>query len=587
MAASCSGTSAPPTAQPAVEALSPVARLKRASLAVRGVPPSLAEIAAVQADGSDAALQALVDQWLSSEDFGDTVEDMHAELYLLRADTNFQLPVMGPLEEAGYDQSDLHDATVTAPTRLVREVVLEDRPYTEILTADYTVADDVVAAIYGLPYDPGGPQWQHTHWVDGRPQSGLLSDSEMWRRHTSNAANFHRGRANFVSRAFLCEDIGARDVFVEGGVDIADEFAVAEAVSTQTGCVGCHNVLDPLAAFFWGYKEQLQRNAILTAYDLGCQWDWTQGEPPLGDYRVEHWCYPLKFYDVSEEDDWAYWQLRPPGYFGQPADTMEDLGALITSDPRFATCTARTFAGYLMQTDRSDIPDDYADEMAEVLVDSGFSARALVRAIVMSEPFGAARVAPASEVGLPAERPFVAGMQSIRPEQLTRTVEALTGFRWLANQDRPDCAALGNNCWGPVDLVNSDVYGFRSMMGGIDSYTVLHPTHTPTPTKLLAMRKLAQEVAGFVVLADSAATPDHRRLLTLVDPRTDTDEARIRAQIADLFARVLTDPVPAEGEDVSELYGLWQAATARAGSPQEGWRVVLAALFQDPMLTLY
>src|SRR5688572_28200446 len=109
----CTGedSDAPP---PAVEPLADVARLKRASMAVRGIPASLDEIRSIQQDPD--ALTGLVEGWLGSEAFGDTVEDLHAELYLLRADTNYQLPVMGPLEERGYDQADVHFSTVSAPT---------------------------------------------------------------------------------------------------------------------------------------------------------------------------------------------------------------------------------------------------------------------------------------------------------------------------------------------------------------------------------------------------------------------------------------------------------------------------------------
>ena len=206
--------------------LSEVEHLVRVSLTLRGVRPSPTEVEAVLAD--PAAIDTLVDEWLASEAFGETVKDLHAELFLLRTDTTYQLPVLGPLTAAGYSQAEVHHSTVEAPLELVREVVVDDRPYGEILTADYTVANAVVADIYGLPYDRELGGWQHTHWTDGRPQSGVLSDSEMWRRHVSNAANFHRGRANFVSRTFLCEDIGGRDVFVEGGVDISDELAVAQ-----------------------------------------------------------------------------------------------------------------------------------------------------------------------------------------------------------------------------------------------------------------------------------------------------------------------------------------------------------------------
>lgn len=578
----CHGTGADGSGAAAtVEPLTPVEHLVRASMAVRGVRPSLDEIDRISADPD--ALEPLIDAWMASDAFGSMIEDLHAELYLLRADTNYQLPVMGILAERGYDQADLHRSTVDGPVKLVREVVLEDRPYSEILTADYTVANRVIADIYGLPFDPDGPEWQHTHWVDGRPQSGLLSDSEMWRRHVSNAANFHRGRANFVSRTFLCEDIGGRDVFVAGGVDIADEFAVAEAVSTQTGCVGCHNVLDPLAAFFWGYKEQLQRGAVLSAYEMQCQWDWTLGPPPLGSYRIEHWCYPLKFYDVTDENLWEYWALRPPGFFGEPADTVEDLGRMIVADPRFAECTARTFAGYLTETDRAAIPDDWAQHLRTTFEQSGFSAKALVKEIVLSEPFAAARVKPGTGGG---ETPFVAGLQTVRPEQLSRTIEDLTGFRWMADQDWPGCEAGGNNCWGAVDLTVSDVYGFRSMMGGIDSYTVTRPTHTPTPTKLLAMGKLADEAAGYVVLSDFSVPAGERRLLGGVEA-DDTDEGRVREQLAQLFLRIVGEDLAVDASDVDGLYGIWSRATSRHGDPRDGWKVVVSALLQDPKVVFY
>jgi Protein of unknown function (DUF1592) len=552
----------------------------RASMAVRGIRPSLDELAQVEAD--PGALPALVDSWLESDEFGDMIEDLHAELFLLRDDTQYQLPVMGSLITAGYNQADLHQSTVAAPLKLVREVVTEDRPYGDILTADYTVANQVVADIYGLEFDPAGEEWQHTHWVDGRPQSGLLSDSQIWRRHVSNAANFHRGRANFVSRTFLCEDLGARDVFVAGGIDIADPLAVANAVSDPNqGCVGCHTVLDPLAAFFWGYKEQLQRGAILSAYDLNCEYNFENGPPPMGDYRVEHWCYPLKFYDVAEEDDWEYWGLRPPGLYGKPGETVEDLGLMILDDPRFGSCTAKNVAAYLTETDRKVLPDDWVIRLTDVLTASNYSVKALVKEIVLSQEFSTARVLNAGD-----PPPFTAGLQVVRPEQLARMINDLTGFRWMANEDTPACAGTGNNCWGNVDLLTSDVYGFRSMMGGIDSFTVTHPTHTPTPTKLLALSKLADEAAGYVVYQDFLKPAAERKLLTGIES-AEVDEAKVRAQIASLAVRILGQRWEVDGIDTTGMYALFTAATERTSQPTEGWKVVVSAFLRDPLLVFY
>ncbi|MCB9699554.1 MAG: hypothetical protein H6738_22410 [Alphaproteobacteria bacterium] len=569
------GPSATPTM---VERLSPTEHLVRASMAVRGVRPSLDELQAVDED--PGALKGLVQGWLAGEAFGDTVEDWHAELYLLRDDTNYQLPVVGLLADRGLDQADVYRSTTEAPLRLVREVVLQDRPYTEILTADYTVADRIVADVYGLPFDEGGPQWQPTHWVDGRPRAGLLSDSQLWRRHTSNAANYHRGRANFVSRTWLCEDLGDRDVFVEGGVDVSDPDAVAEAVSTREACVACHDALDPLAAYFWGFKEQIQRNAVLQAYDLGCEWDWSLGEPPLGAYRPEHWCYPLKFWDVAEADGWADHHLHPPAFFGDPGIDLVDLGQQITADPRFATCTARTFAGWLTQRDRDELPEDWIAGLAEGLVASGWSARQLVEAVVLSDAFATRRVIAGDEPS-----PFAVGLQTLRPEQASRTLRDLTGFRFLADQDLPGCEADGNDCWGPVDLLDSDLYGFRAMMGGVDAYTVTHPTHTPTPTGLLALRTVARQAAGHVVDTDLAAPVAERHLLLRVEAE-DRDEALVRAQIVDLMARIEGELRP-DAADVDALEALWRSGAARAGGPSEGWKLVITALLQDPRMELY
>ena len=560
-----------------LERLDAVAHANRTSMALRGIRPSINEYEEVRGDGD--ALGSMVDDWMDSPEFGEMIKDLHAELYLLRDDIQFQLPVHGPLEEKGYSKGDMHHSTVEAPLEMIREIVLDDRPYTEILTSPTTVANEVVATTYGLNFDPDGPEWQHTTWSDGRPQSGLLSDSQIWRRHVSNAQNFHRGRANFVSRAFLCEDIGSRDVFVDGGVNIADPEEVAEAVGGQEGCIGCHNVLDPLAAFFWGYKEQLLSGAINAAYGNNCEWDWANGAPPRGSYRVEHWCYPLKFWDVTDEQGWDLMGLPQPSYFGQPAKDVTELGPLIGEDPRFSACTARTFAGYLTQTSRKELPVEWVNELQATFEESGFSAKALVKAIVLSDQFAAARVVEGEM--------FTAGLQSIRPEQLHRLITDLTGFEWLANMDAPSCDVGINNCWGDVKVLTSDVFGLRSMMGGIDGKTVTFPANAPTPLRMLGMRRLAADAAGFVVERDLVFVSDDERLLLTDVNETDTDEAIVRSQISALHLRFFGESLDSNGDEVSLTYNLWASTFDRTQSTLDAWKVVVAALLRDPQMALY
>lgn len=566
--------------------LSPTDHLLRASMALRGIRPSVAELDRVRAH--PGALPAVVDTWLASPDdasgvaFGATIRDLHAEAYLLRDDTEIQLPILGTLRDRGYDRGTVHQSTVEAPLRFVEEIVAEDRPYTEILTAPYTLADQVVADVYGLPFRADGPEWQHTTQVDGRPQSGLLSDSQIWRRHTSNAANFHRGRANFISDTFLCEDIADRDVVIGGGIDTSDPLAVAEAVSTYPQCVACHAVLDPLAAFYWGYKDQFSAAAISLAYERGCEGMLFPGHALRENWETAHFCYPLQFYSVVDADGWQRFDLRGPGYFGEPADAVTDLGRLIAADPRFATCTARTFFGYLAEVERDDIPLDVVAPLQQTLVDSGWSAKQLARAVVLSDAFRTVRAA----TGPDGPNAFATGLLTVRPEQYGRTIEDLTGFRWLADQDGAGCDAGNNACWGTLDLQNSDLYGFRSLEGGVDSVTVNHPTHTATPTKVLAMRRLANEAAGWVVDADFGATPDHRWLLWGVEPDTVAPGA-VRAELAWLHLRILAEYAEPDGPVVGATYGLWTEALGGSGSPAHAWKVVIAALLQDARMIYY
>ncbi len=583
VAAACSGSDAEPSdATPALpgavsfEAMSPTDHLVRASMALRGVRPTAEELIAVQ--DNPAAIEGLVDQYLESEEFGETVRDLHAELYLLRTDTQGQLPTRGILGLKGYTRSEVHHSTSEAPLRFVEDIVMSDRPYTEILTADYTLANEVVADIYGLPFDDDGAEWQRTVWVDGRPQSGLLSDSEMWRRHVSNAANFHRGRASFISSTFLCEDIAGRDVLVEGAIDINDPEAVATAVRTQETCVGCHAVLDPLAAFFWGYKEQLREGAILEAYTRGCEGNYFPGDELRGSYEVEHWCYPLKFYNSDDSDNWDRFGLLPPSFFGQPAESMTDLGELLADDDRFKQCTARSFFGYLAQVDKDDVPHELTTELRDAFESSGYSAKELAKQVVLSDAFRSLRSEDPSA--------FVPGLLSVRPEQYSRAVAELTGFTWLADQDTAGCNTSLNSCWETINLATTDLFGFRNMSGGIDSLSVVHPTHSATPTKMMAIGKMADEAAGWVVTEDLSLTdPAARKLLSGVEADT-TDPAAVRAQLAALHLRVLGEFVDANGAEVDATFALWSGVQGSA-NPTEAWAVVISAMLQDVRMVYF
>jgi hypothetical protein len=557
-----------------------VAHAVRASVALRGLRPSADELAMVEADPS--SLADLVDAWVASEAFGDTVTDYHAELLLVRADIIEPLPPLGPLE--GYNLHEMSASLAEAPLELARAIVMDDRPYTDIVSTDLIRANEVGAKVYGLPYDYEQGGWQDTRWVDGRPNAGVLSSSELWRRHESAGSNHHRARANLISDRFLCADFATRDITVEGGITLSDEFEVAEAVLTDPLCISCHQGLDPLASALFGFKKQIKRRTVSKGYEDNCS------ALPFGDplipYASVEFCYPLQMFNPEDEDQWAYWNLREPGYFGTPVDDLADIGDHIATDPRFGLCAARRWHGYLTQSDPFELPLDEAASLRDTFEATDHSAKALVKAIVLSERF---RDAP---------------RQIVRPEQVARQVEHLTGYRWWVNPDLSNCATAnelqGSQCWETIDLMANDLYGFRAMAGGINGFQITVPTHTFTPPRELVLERFLADAAGWVVARDfgrplpveegprhviDGIAPRREPLLT-IDPDA-TDDASVKQQIADLFLPLMSRTIDADDPEVAAIHALWLDKLDRGATTDEAWALALTALWLDPLALSY
>jgi hypothetical protein len=528
-------------AGPDVVFVDPVAHLVRASMALRGMRPSLAEIEAVAAD--PAALEGIIDGYLESPEFGETMRDLHNEALLTR---DFILPAVEDL--AGYSAGRIGQSLGEEPLRLVEHVIMNDRPYTEIVTADYTVADEVVAKAYGLTYDPAGAEWQETHYTDGRPEAGILSSSTLFLRHRSAGQNWHRGRANQISQALLCYNFLDRDVVLDQSINLADPEVVRNAVVQNPACASCHQTLDPLASYFWGFAPNVNLGNIAT--------------------------YPVpNMYVPANEGRWQNTSRRPPSYFGQETTTpdLRGLGEIIAEDPRFSMCAATRFYAYMAQVELDAVPLGLASRLQSTFVDTGYSAKALAKAVVMSDEF---RVSHATSDGVAED---VVGLKKARPEQLARLFFQLTGFRWRTQSN----VQVRGAALGLVEVTTNDVVGFRVLAGGIDSEFVLQPSHTFNATSSLFLRAFAAEAAGFVVERDLAEPdPAERRLLDLVEATT-TDETAVRVQLARLHARLYGELVAPDDESVTLTWTLFSATLARTGDVKHAWKTTLTAMLQD------
>jgi hypothetical protein len=541
----------------------------RVALVLAGRRPTDAEFAAVRRDPS--ALGGVVDTYLDGPTFGEVVRDMWHEVLLLRVEGRTVLPRYGNLPQ-GTDAEWIRDVS-EEPLRLIEHVVTHDRPFGEIVTADYTIASDLGLLVWGgtaMPPSPGEAPpagWHKTQWDSGQPMAGILSSGALWTRHPSNGTNLHRGRADMIADALLCSGFLARDVPLFNNIDLSDEDVVKEALVREPGCVSCHQTLDPLASHLFGF-QRMGPNQIRKGYD--------KSDPTRCIDEARGTCYPVVEYRDRQAAQWKKKTGRAPGYFGLPSDDIRGLGAQIAADPRFSMCVARRFYGYFMQVAPADIPDGTAAALQDALIAADMRVKPLVKAIVLSDDFRAAAVRGDSPAAA------LIGRKTTRPEQLGRLIADLTGYTWtvtptVGNKGRKLSKAQAAR-FGDVSLLQTDLFGFRAMAGGVEGLQITEPSHAYSPTRTLVLQTLAAEAAAFAVA--------HGDLLTIADG--DTAEPAVRKQLVDLHARLLAEPVAAEDPAVDAGLALFKAGLGPAKPDTRGaWTLVLTALLQDPRIAFH
>ena len=502
--------------------LSPTEHLTRASLALRGVRPSVDELRAVAADPD--RLTDLVDGYLHTAEFGATVRELHDEALLLRVrDRQYTLPAVDKLEGYTFDQID--DSIYGEPLHLIEDVVTTDQPYTRIVTADYTMADPIVAAAWGLDRAEDGPGWTR---ASGRPPAGIIGIPAIYMRYRSTATNYNRGRANAISRGLLCHDFLDSDIAIDTSVDLSDPVAVSNAVVANPSCAGCHQALDPLASYFFRFGQGTL--AISTS----------QKYPYQG------------YYSEDGATGWFLTNDRPPAYFGQQADGLDGLGRAIAADPRFARCAAIHFASYLTEVRTDALSADWIAQLQEHFRGNDYNARMLAREIVFSDQF---RVAYDDDE---TAAQGVVGYQKLRPAQLARMIEAITGYRWT--QYSPAFAGIGPY-WpmGTYDVLDDDLAGYRVLDGGTDDFPHTDPVFTMNATASLVTRRLAYQAAAYMVANDARYHS--------------VDDAR--EKLVELHAKIYSELV---GEsDVDDELQLLQSID----DPQRAWTITIAAMLSD------
>ncbi|MFZ5478674.1 MAG: DUF1549 domain-containing protein [Myxococcota bacterium] len=430
---------APPSAgEPGVARMTASEALVRASLDLRGTRPTAAEVARVEAD--PAALDALVEELLLDPRFEARVRDLWSEVYRTRTPPAYvRASAYGLDDPAAYEE-----AVGEEPLRVLGYVAANDLPWTELATGDWTMADEVLAAVW--PIDrPEGEGWLRSRYTDGRPAAGVLATNAMWWRYGTTDSNANRKRANAATRILLCHDHLSSPIAFSRDVDLLDDAAVADALAGDPACVGCHATLDPLASYFYGF------------------W-WFDPASVVEASR----------YHPDRELVWREVTGQAPAYYGEPGGSLADLGLRIAADARFPSCAVEQAWELLLR--REATADDHDALLAhrDAFVEGGLTLRALLRSIVADPRYLAGDTDADGYVS----------RKLASPELLASQVEALTGYRWTRHG---------------YDRMRTDAVGFRTLAGGLDGIAVTAPATSPTATIVLVQERLAEAAAWHAV----------------------------------------------------------------------------------------
>jgi hypothetical protein len=436
----------------------------------------------------------------------------------------------------GIAYPDLLESVGDEPLQMLGYLAANDLPVTDLVTADYTMSNDITARFWPVDYPEGETGWRKVHYTDGRPAAGVLAMNSLWWRYQSTESNANRGRANVASRLLLCHDYLTRPIEFDRNVNLLDEAAVQDALTNNPGCVNCHASLDPLAAYFFGFSYQENTGAEIAEYH------------------------------PARERNWEAYLGTAPAYYGEPGDGLSDLGWQIAADNRFPECITERVYELLLRREATLDDADRLTELREVLLANGLTLKPLVTAVLESPEYTAA-----TDAGLPGTQ---VPLKLATPDLLMSQLEELTGFTW----GTPD----------GYDLLRSDQVGFLSLAGGADGVYATRNSTAPNPTLLLVVERLAEAAADYVVSED-AADPANARLFTEVS-FTETPETGLpamSAQIQHLHLRLFGRRVALDGPEVTANLELWSDLYAVTDDISQAWSGLLSALLRDPDFLLY
>lgn len=556
--------------------------VRRLTLSLAGRLPTDAELAAVKKDGLKA-IPVILDAVMKEEAFYARLREGFNDVFLtLGIDGNADSSVLSyehfektrlwyqkhdlshikdekARTQAGYKLArEYRAALLEEPMRLIEHIVRNDKPFTEVVTAEYIMVSPYSARGYGVfeqvkdrfknPDDPFEFVPVKLKALTGRskqnnqdsetgfyPHAGILSTFQYLARYPTTETNRNRLRARMYYQHFLGVDVLELAARVSDAAAVQAKYKVPTMEASE--CVVCHRTLDPAAGLFQDY-----------------------------------WRFEANFALYGKRKGGWFTDMFGPGFEGEdlpPAErwrALQWLGERTAKDPRFAVAMVEHV--YYVLTGRrpllppKDVDDPlfpakrraYAEQRREVeriaatFSKAGFNLKVAFKEWAVSPFYRADGLATAvKDPKRRAELDDVGLVRMLSPEQVERKVAAVFGEKWGRLTEQ-----------------------MAMLYGGIDSQEVTDRATDPSGAMGAIQRILSNDVACKHVARDFARPASERRLFPGIEPsvlpgKSPADDETIRKAIVHLHERVLGRTDAPNSDEVGRTFKLFAGVIEDAG----------------------
>lgn len=551
--------------------------LRRATLSLAGRLPTKEELATVSKEGL-SAVPKILDEVLKEEAFYTRLRESFNDIFLtVGYDDGAESALsydhfsttrhwtqkhdLSHIEnekdrtQARYKLANQYrEALLGEPMKLVEHIVRNDKPFTEIITADYIMVSPYTARGYGIydelkdkftdPEDPfeyipvrlkalvGRNKSENQESASGfYPHAGILSTFQYLRRYPTTETNRNRLRARMYFQHFLGIDALELAARVSDAAAVTAKFEIPTMQAAE--CVVCHKTIDPIASLFQDYYKLEQ----------------VYGRRKEGWYK-DMFQAGFEGEDMPAEERWR---------------SLQWLGERTVKDPRFAVAMVEHV--YYILTGRKVLlpPKDLDDPLfaakhrayreqrkllettAQHFASNQFNLKSVFKDLIVSDFYRADGLTTlVSDPKRRAELDDIGLMRLLAPEQVERKVSAIFGQPWGKLNDQ-----------------------LAMLYGGIDSKEVTERAADPSGAMGAIQRIFANDIACRQVLKDFAREPSERILFPNIEPTvlpgaSAEDDAAIRAAIVYLHERILGHYDAADSANVDRTFHLFAGLVSDA-----------------------